>query len=157
MSWIVHSGTTGKEEVFSFRRSDGHLMPMTGRTVRDELKKTCEHNGLPRAYFSSHSLRKGAITHMRAQGASEDNRRDRGNYSAGSQVMASVTWYPCLLNILIILSHSSRFSSGPNQRKSSLCSMMIIVFFCLGRFEEELEVPWGVLVSSFFNALAELY
>ena len=28
--WIVHSGTTGEEEVFSFRRSDGQLMPMTG-------------------------------------------------------------------------------------------------------------------------------
>ena len=31
VSWIVHSGTTGKEEVFNFRRSDGQLMPMTGR------------------------------------------------------------------------------------------------------------------------------
>ena len=93
VSWIVHSGTTGKEEVFSFRRSDGQLMPMTGRTVRDELKRTCEHNGLPPAYFSSHSLRKGAITHMRAQGASEDDRRDRGNYSAGSQVMNSTYDY----------------------------------------------------------------
>jgi hypothetical protein len=93
VSWIVHSGTTGKEEVFSYRRSDGQLMPMTGRTVRDELKKTCVNNGLPPAYFSSHSLRKGAITHMRAQGASEDDRRDRGNYSAGSQVMNSTYDY----------------------------------------------------------------
>jgi hypothetical protein len=32
-------------------------------------------------------LRKGAITHMRAQGKTEDDRRDRGNYAAGSQVM----------------------------------------------------------------------
>jgi hypothetical protein len=93
VSWIVHSGTTGKEEVFSFRRSDGQLMPMTGRTVRDELKKTCEHNGLPLAYFSSHSMRKGANTHIRAQGASEDDRRDRGNYSAGSQVTNSTYDY----------------------------------------------------------------
>lgn len=92
-SWIIHSGTTGKEEVFSYRKSDGHLVAMTGRTVRDELKKTCESNGLPPAYFSSHSLRKGAITHMRAQGASEDDRRDRGNYSAGSQVMNSTYDY----------------------------------------------------------------
>jgi hypothetical protein len=93
VSWIVHSGTTGKEEVFSYRRSDGQLMPMTGRTVRDELKKTCVNNCLPPAYFSSHSLRKGAITHLRAQGASEDDRRDRGNYSAGSQVMNSTYDY----------------------------------------------------------------
>jgi hypothetical protein len=43
VSWIVHSGTTGKEEVFSYRRSNGQLMPMSGRTVRDELKKTVSH------------------------------------------------------------------------------------------------------------------
>ena len=30
-------------------------------------------------------------------------------------------------------------------------------FLCLGPFEEELEVPWGVRVSSLFYALVELY
>jgi integrase len=60
---------------------------LTGRTIREELKKICEINNLPSACFSSHSLRKGVITHMRAQGATEDDRRDRGNYSAGSNVM----------------------------------------------------------------------
>jgi hypothetical protein len=34
-----------------------------------------------------HSLRKGSINRMRAQGASEDDRRDRGNYAAGSKMM----------------------------------------------------------------------
>jgi hypothetical protein len=92
-SWLIHSGTTGKDEMFSFRKRDGKIAVLTGRTIRDELKRTCEINKLPPDYFSSHSLRKGAITHMRAQGATEDDRRDRGNYSAGSNVMSSTYDY----------------------------------------------------------------
>jgi hypothetical protein len=92
-AWITYSGTAGTDEVFSFRRRDGNLVHLTGRSVRDEIKKTCASNGLPPDYFSAHSLRKGAITHMRAQGASEDDRRDRGNYAAGSTVMNSVYDY----------------------------------------------------------------
>jgi hypothetical protein len=92
-SWLVHSGTTGKDELFSFRKRDGKIAVLTGRTIRDELKRTCEINKLPPDYFSSHSLRKGAITHMRAQGATEDDRRDRGNYSAGSNVRNSTYDY----------------------------------------------------------------
>jgi hypothetical protein len=54
---------------------------------RVELKDICRRNDLPPDYFSAHSLSKGGITHMRAQGVTEDDRRDRGNYAAGSQVM----------------------------------------------------------------------
>ena len=92
-AWITYSGTTGRDEVFSFRKQDGNLAHLTGRAVRDEIKKTCASNGLPPDYFSAHSLRKGAITHMRAQGATEDDRRDRGNYAAGSTVMNGVYDY----------------------------------------------------------------
>ena len=92
-AWITHSGTTGKDEVFSFRKQDGNIVHLTGRAVRDEIKRTCVSNGLPPDYFSAHSLRKGAITHMRSQGATEDDRRDRGNYSAGSTVMNGVYDY----------------------------------------------------------------
>ncbi len=86
-SWMLHRGDGGSDEVFSFRKQDGAIAVLTGRTIRDELKATCEKNGLPPSFFSSHSLRKGGITHMRAQGATEEDRRDRGNYSAGSLVM----------------------------------------------------------------------
>lgn len=86
-SWLTHSRTTGRDEVFSFLKADGGMSVLTGRTVREESKKTCECNGLPPSYFSSHSLRKGGITHMRAQGSTEEDRRDRGNYSVGSMVM----------------------------------------------------------------------
>ena len=86
-SWLIHSGNGGSEEVFSFHKQDGTVSVLTGRTVRDELKTACEQNGLPPSFFSSHSLRKGGITHMRAKGSTEEDRRDRGNYSAGSMVM----------------------------------------------------------------------
>ena len=87
LDFLAHSGATGKEELMSFRRSDGRHSALRARAVRDELKITCQRNGLPPDYFSSHSLRKGAITQMRALGSSEDDRRDRGNYAPGSQVM----------------------------------------------------------------------
>jgi hypothetical protein len=92
-AWITYSGTTGIDEVFGFRKRDGNLVHLTGRSVRDEIKKTCTSNGLPPDYFSAHSQRKGAITHLRAQGASEDDRRERGNYTAGSTAMNSVYDY----------------------------------------------------------------
>jgi hypothetical protein len=85
--YVIRSGARGRDGPFSFRKLDGTEVPLRSRTIRDELKKTCEIDGLPSAYFSSHTLRKGAITHMSAAGATEEDRRDRGNYSAGSQVM----------------------------------------------------------------------
>jgi hypothetical protein len=92
-AWMTFNGTSGQDEAFSYRKTDGSLVHLTGRAVREEIKKTCTNNGLPPDYFSAHSLRKGAITHMRAQGATEDDRRDRGNYAAGSTVMNSVYDY----------------------------------------------------------------
>jgi hypothetical protein len=92
-AWMTYCGTNGQDEAFSYRKKDGSLVNLTGRAVREEIKRTCTRNGLPPDYFSAHSLRKGAITHMRAQGATEDDRRDRGNYAAGSTVMNSVYDY----------------------------------------------------------------
>jgi hypothetical protein len=85
--WISRSGATGSDELFSSRGPTGRKKALQGRGVRDEIKRTCVLLGWPPQYFSSHSLRKGAITHMRASGATEDDRRDRGNYAPGSQVM----------------------------------------------------------------------
>ena len=85
--FVVKSGAGGTEELLSCHRLSGKRVHLRARTVREELKKTCSLNGLPPSYFSSHSLRKGAITQMSALGASEDDRRDRGNYAPNSQVM----------------------------------------------------------------------
>jgi integrase len=87
---VVHSGARGDEELM---RSNGSRLVLSTRAVRDELKATVKEEGLPELYFSPHSLRKGAITHMRALGASEDDRRERGNFAEGSTVMNSTYDY----------------------------------------------------------------
>ena len=86
-TFIARSGALGTDELFCVRTPTGSKTALTGRAVRDQIKDTCQRLGLPPNHFSSHSLRKGAITHMRANGVSEDDRRDRGNYAPGSQVM----------------------------------------------------------------------
>jgi hypothetical protein len=54
----------------------------------DEVKSSCASFGLNKDYFSAHSLRKAAITHMRSQGTSVDDRLNRGNYALNSRVMS---------------------------------------------------------------------
>ena len=87
MDFVVRSGSTGKDELFSFRCEADAQVKLRPRDIREALKIACEESGLDPDYFSSHSLRKGAITEMRSLGASEDDRRDRGNYAPNSQVM----------------------------------------------------------------------
>ena len=87
LDFMAHCGNTGKDELFSFRCEASAHVKLRSRDVREALKSVCVENGLDPDYFSSHSLRKGAITEMRALGASEDDRRDRGNYAPNSQVM----------------------------------------------------------------------
>lgn len=86
--FVVHAKALGTEELFSFRKANGDRVVLTGRGVRDEVKNTCALYGLNPEYFSAHSLRKGAITHMRSQGTSVDDRLDRGNYAPNSRVMS---------------------------------------------------------------------
>ena len=85
--FIVKSGSEGEDYLFSYRRADGRSISLWGNRVRQEIKDACELRHLPPTYFSSHSLRKASITAMRSAGVSEDDRRDRGNYAPGSQVM----------------------------------------------------------------------
>ena len=44
VSWLIHSGTAGTDEAFSYRRVDGGIAVLTGRRIREELKRTCEAN-----------------------------------------------------------------------------------------------------------------
>jgi hypothetical protein len=37
-AWITYSGASGADEVFCFRKSDGTIVRLTGRSVRDEIK-----------------------------------------------------------------------------------------------------------------------
>ena len=84
LEFMAHSGSTGNDELFSFRYGDNTRVKLRSRDVWEALKRACEENGLDSNYFSSHSLRKGA---MRSLGVSEDDRRDSGNYAPNSQVM----------------------------------------------------------------------
>lgn len=63
-AFLVKSGAARNEEMLSCAKLDGSRIALRSRTVREELKRTCESEGLPSIYFSSHSLRKGAITNM---------------------------------------------------------------------------------------------
>ena len=69
IDFTVHAGAKGD----GYRKRDGSRTVLRARLVRDELKDICRRNGLPPDYFSAHSLRKGGITHMRAQGVTEDD------------------------------------------------------------------------------------
>ena len=92
VSWVTYSGVTERDRLFSryavLKRGTRSKRELYARMVRDEIKRTCVLEGLPVEYFSSHSLRKAATTHMRALGASEEDMRDRGGYASGSRVMA---------------------------------------------------------------------
>ena len=93
--FVVHSGAKGEGELLSCVRSRGSRLVLSSMAVCDVLKTTVKNERLPELYFSSHSLRKGPITRMRTRtlGASEDDRRKRGDFSLGSTVMNSTYDY----------------------------------------------------------------
>ena len=66
---------------------------LTAEMVRNQVKACARDAGLDENYFSTHSLRKAAMSHMRATGASVEDMRDRGNYAEGSLVMNRVYDY----------------------------------------------------------------
>ena len=83
----LRSGGLGDDNFFRFCVGTAPKVSLTGFALRKEIKQACTRLGLPSKHFSSHSLRKGVVTKMRALGASEDDRRDRGKWAPGSQVM----------------------------------------------------------------------
>jgi hypothetical protein len=87
VEFMTRSGALGEDELFSYRNVSGKKIVLRSRTIREDLKEECKAHGLPPNFFSSHSYRKGAVSHMRAAGASEDDRRDRSGHAPGSEVM----------------------------------------------------------------------
>jgi hypothetical protein len=59
--------------------------------VTEALKAEVTRQGLDPTLFSFHSLRKGAVTHMKALGISREETLARGNYSRAS-VMIDTTY-----------------------------------------------------------------
>ena len=82
--FVTRSGAKRSDELFSVRNPAGVKVSLTVLTVRHQINETCGRLDLPPNYFSLQSLRKGAVTHMRANGVSEDGRCDRGNHAPGS-------------------------------------------------------------------------
>ena len=52
------------------------------------MKSTCKSFGLYERYFSAHSLRKAAMSHMSSHGTSVEQRLDWGDYAPNSRVMS---------------------------------------------------------------------
>lgn len=89
-SWVTHSRVTPIDELFSrwaMVRGVLSRRRMRSKAIRENIKDICARAGLDPAFFSAHSLRKAAQTHMRAMGVSVEDRRDRGNYSEASEVL----------------------------------------------------------------------
>ena len=98
VTFAAFSGVKPTDELFCrylARKNSNQLDRKTlwGNMVRNAVKGICKDAGLPPNYFSSHSLRKGATTQMRAMGVSESDTLDRGGYVEGSQVMRGVYDY----------------------------------------------------------------
>ena len=93
VEFLAYSASEGPDELFSARSGGEKYFVLSARHVRDQLKDTCRRHSLPAERFSSHSLRKGGITDMRALGSTAADREDRGNYVPGSKAMASVYDY----------------------------------------------------------------
>ena len=99
MQWVALSGVQKGDQLFTrYAGNSGGVKTrkkLTGRMVRDQLKVTAALENLNPNYFSSHSLRKGAATHLRAQGASDADIRDRGDYGSSSEVPRHTYDFSC--------------------------------------------------------------
>ena len=91
VEWILHSGVNGSDRLFTrytdLGKGQTARKELHGRMIREQIKKAAMREEFDPAFFSSHSLRKGATTQMRALGVSDADIRDRGNYASGSEVM----------------------------------------------------------------------
>ena len=96
VEWITHAEVGPNEERFSWYATVRGKMPfkrLWPRQMREEVKAICDAASLDPKFFSAHLLRKGFQTHMSVLGALLDDRRERGNYSASSQVPATTYDY----------------------------------------------------------------
>ena len=92
--WVSCSRVQPNERLFTYHIAASQTRrELTGRMIRDQLKATCIIENLDPDYFSSHSLRKAAITHMKALGVSDGDMKRRGNYAPGSLVMSATYDY----------------------------------------------------------------
>jgi hypothetical protein len=91
VSFMKHSGATSREPLFSRRAAltNGTVRHKVcrPRAVTEALKAEVVRQGLEPTLFSFHSLRKGAVTLMKALGVSREETLARGNYSRASAMI----------------------------------------------------------------------
>jgi hypothetical protein len=75
--FLSRSSAQGQDELFSCKGSGGARLILRGHAVREAINITCDLNDLPRDIFSSHSLRKCAISDMRMLGVASYDRTGR--------------------------------------------------------------------------------
>jgi integrase len=97
MEFMKHSGAGAKDPLFSrnTKKPNGVMSKKKCRPkmVTEAIKTEVTAQGLPPLLFSFHSLRKGAVTHMKALGVSREETLARGNYSANSAMIDTVYNY----------------------------------------------------------------
>lgn len=87
IEWVTKSQVKPEDELFSryaIVRGRLSLKRMRPRAIRESVKAICEEAELNPRHFSSHSIRKAALSHMRALGESLEDRQERGGYSGDS-------------------------------------------------------------------------
>ena len=87
VEWLRQSGVRTVGRLFTrYSRGNGGKetrKELTGRMIRDGIKESCILEGLDPDYFHSHSLRKGATTHMMSLRVPQAAVKDRGNHAQG--------------------------------------------------------------------------
>jgi hypothetical protein len=97
VEFMKHSGAISKKPLFSRRvmlsNKKMSFKKCTARMVTEAIKGEVAVQGLSADLFSFHSLRKGAVTQMKAIRVDADETRARGNYSQGSEMIATIYNY----------------------------------------------------------------
>jgi hypothetical protein len=91
--WCIRSESTSQEPLLSRRVFTGReisFKKLTPRMMATLVKDTAQGLGLDETEFANHSLRKGAVSQMKASGCLRDKTNSRGNYSRGSVLVNTV-------------------------------------------------------------------
>jgi hypothetical protein len=94
VEWMLHSGAGPQEPLFSrytqFPRKPRMFKACTPGMVAVVIKKYIADAGLDPDEFSIHSLRKGCITQLNADGIGREEANARGNYAKDSTLVQTI-------------------------------------------------------------------
>jgi hypothetical protein len=91
--WCFRSGSTSQEPLLSRRVFTGREIShkkLTPKMLATLIKDTAQELGLDEKEFANHSLRKGAVSQMKASGCPREETNARGHYSRESILVNTV-------------------------------------------------------------------